>query len=105
MKKMISILFIISCLLGFTVPTYAESDELYFENLTTVNFSDKNDELDFNSIKKMCSYDYCDFITGDNIKEALEHFTQNYLRTIEDEEIKSTLLVKGIRITKIILKN
>ena len=105
MKKTICILTIMMCLLGFSTPTYAESDVLYFEDLTTQNFIKRSDELDFHAIKKICSYDYCEFITGDNMKEALEHFTIGYLKTIPDEEIRATLKVKGIRITKIVLRN
>lgn len=105
MKKIVVILIILICFISFELAPLAESDEdLYFESLTTLNFKDRKD-LDYNSIKKICSYDFCDYRSGDNLQEAIEHFTMNYLKTIPDEETRSILSIKGIRITKIVLLN
>lgn len=107
MKNVLGILTISFYLLSLTSfkPANSEPNELHFNDLTTMNFYRRNDELDFHSIKKLCSYDYCDYLIGDNIKEGLDIFTKNYLKTIEDEETRAILQVKGIRITKIILQN
>lgn len=105
MKRFLMILTILVCFISFELAPLAESDEdLYFDNLTTLNFKE-NKDLDYNSIKQLCSYDFCDYISGDNLQEALEHFTLNYLKTIGDEETRSILKIKGIRITKIVLLN
>lgn len=104
MKKIFLLLLATLTVFSFYKPTNAKSDELYYEDLTTLNFSN-HDELDFHTIKKLCTYDYCNYIKGESLREALEIFTREYLKTIPDEEVKSILNVKGIRITKIILLN
>lgn len=80
--------------------------EEYLNNINHLNLEEKiikdNSEYD---IKKICSYEFCDFFDGDSIKGRIEKFTKRYLNTINDEEIKNTLKVKGIKITKIIYKN
>lgn len=105
MKKLFLILLLVMSLLSFSRPARAKSQELYFDDLTTLNFYKLSNELDIYSIKKLCTYDYCDYIRGRSMPEALEIFTKNYLKTIPDEETRSILNVKGIRITKIILLN
>lgn len=105
MKKMIFTTFLILLILFINFNTTAKSSkEILFDDMTTENFIAKSGYLPFNSIKKICSFDFCDYSRGENAFETLEIFTRNYLKTINDEEVKSALKVKGIKITKIILK-
>lgn len=75
------------------------------------NYSDLNSKNFFSRIKNIhdikmiCSYEYCDYIDSNNIKLSFNKFINNYIENIDDEEIKNTLKVKGIKITKIIYKN
>ena len=57
-----------------------------------------------NDIKYICTYDYCDYLRSNNFKESIEIFMNKYLSLIKDEEIKNTLKVKGVTITKIVKK-
>ena len=56
------------------------------------------------NIKYICTYDYCDYLRSNNFKESIEIFMNKYLSLIKDEEIKNTLKVKGVTITKIVKK-
>lgn len=106
MKKIaITTILLLFLIFSFFVGVAAKANELEVDDLTTLTFPDRADEFDFHSIKKLCSYDYCDYMYGDTLNEGLENFTKNYLRTIKDEETRSILQVKGIRITKIIFMN
>lgn len=105
MKKILLTLLLFICLFAFTLSSQAESTDLAFDDLTTLNFYKRSNELDFQAIKKICSYDYCSYREGESMKEALEIFTKKYLTTIKDEETRSMLKIKGIRITKIVLFN
>lgn len=79
--------------------------QLIFDDLNTINFSEKIDNINLKNIKKICSYDYCDYLKKDNIKHGIDEFTNKYIRTLNDSEIINTIKVKGIKITKIILEN
>ena len=80
-------------------------------NMRINNYSDLNSKNFFSRIKNIhdikmiCSYEYCDYIDSNNIKLSFNKFINNYIENIDDEEIKNTLKVKGIKITKIIYKN
>ena len=79
-------------------------------NMRINNYSDLNSKNFFSRIKNIhdikmiCSYEYCDYIDSNNIKLSFNKFI-NYIENIDDEEIKNTLKVKGIKITRIIYKN
>ena len=74
-----------------------------YDNLNSMNFF--NEIKNVHDIKMVCSYDYCDYIDSNNIKFSFNKFVNKYIQQIDDEEIKNTLKVKGIKITKIIYKN
>lgn len=80
-------------------------------NMRINNYSDLNSKNFFSRIKNIhdikmiCSYEYCDYIDSNNIKLSFNKFINNYIENIDDEEIKNTLKVKGIKITRIIYKN
>ncbi len=100
----VTILIVMLGFLAFTMNPSAETEHS-IDDLTTLNFYKRSNEIDFHSIKKLCSYDYCEYFTGESVKEGLSNFTKNYLRTIKDEETRAILQVQGIRITKIIFNN
>jgi len=91
----------------FQINTKALSKEhpLIFNDLSTTNFEEKLSEINLSDIKKICSYDFCDYFSGENIKTSIQKFLKNYLDTINDEEVKNTIKVKGLKITKVILEN
>lgn len=104
MKKII--LFTMVFISIFLVDTFAIPKErsILLDDVNTLNIKDKVKNIDFSEIKKICSYDFCDYIDGSFFKSSINTFTNKYLNTINDEEIKKELRVKGIKITKIILK-
>ncbi len=106
MKKVVAS-FIIFVFLGFVilnVNVKAQENEMNLENINTRNFRAKMGYLKLTSIKKICSYDYCDYVRGETFSETVEIFTRNYLSSIQDEELKANLRIKGIRITKLIFE-
>lgn len=102
MKKLmlIILLFLVMCL---NVGAKSSSKEIYFDDMTTKNFISKAGYLPLHSIKQICTYDFCDYIKSENVYAALDIFSKNYLKTIKDEEIRSSLNIKGIKITMVIL--
>lgn len=78
-----------------------EKTEIEYDDLTTKNFVEKIKDIPYIESSKICSYDYCDYLRGDTLTSSIEIFTKKYLNTIKDEEIKLSLKVKGIKITKI----
>lgn len=103
MKKNMLLLIVIfmSC---FLMNVFALNEKKYIDldNVTTNNFFEKVN-YSVNDIKELCTYDFCDYIKSQNKYEMIEIFQKNYLNTIKDDEIKSSLKIKGIKITKIIL--
>lgn len=89
----------------FIAKVSAQKDEnvVEFKDVSTLNFLDKTTNYGIEDIKKICTYDFCDFVRGETKQESLEIFVNNYLKKV-DREVASSLKVKGIRITKIILK-
>lgn len=103
MKRFLMYLFIFMGVLGIDAKARGFEHSLIFDDLTTVNFKEKLENIDIDKITKMCSYEFCDYLRGVNIEESLEMFTKKYIDRINDEEIKNTLKVKGVKITKIIV--
>lgn len=92
-KKIIYLILII-----FTIYSFTKDKPIYDSNINI------NDLLNYkNKIKIICVKDYCDYLKGENIRESIDIFMKNYLKTINDEELKNTLKVKGIEVSKIIL--
>ena len=97
MKKITLFLIIITFL--FVINVQALSSELSnvkkYEDLNTKNFVQKFSETELKSIKMICTYDYCDYYQNDSPKKGIEIFVNKYVKTISDEEIKSSLKVKA----------
>ena len=73
------------------------------KDVNTINIKNIIKEEDLPNIKKICSYDFCDSIRGKNIKSTIDIFTKRYLKKhLSDDEIKKTIYVKGLKITKIV---
>lgn len=75
------------------------------DNLTTKNFIEEMKYVNHKEIKGLCTYDFCDYLFGESLEEGLENYTKSYLRTIKDDEVRFSLLVKGFRITEVIMQN
>lgn len=74
-----------------------------FKDVNSINIIEKIKDDDLPKIKKICSYDYCDFIRGKDIRSSMDLFVKKYLKKKQcDEETKKTIYVKGLKITKII---
>lgn len=106
MKKLIMTLaiFLVVGAIFLNVKVRALEGEMNLDDISTANFKAKMGYLKLTSIKKMCSYDYCDYVRGDTFDETVEIFTRNYLRTIQDDEVRAGLRIKGIKITKLIFE-
>lgn len=73
------------------------------KDVNTNNISEIIKEEDLPNVKKICSYNFCDYIRGKNLKSSMEIFIKKYLKKQpQDDEIKKTIYVKGLKITKII---
>ncbi len=104
MKKVLLTLALLISILGIITNIFANNENsISFDDVNTINFIKKTEHINVQSIKKICSYDYCDYLMQPLTSKSIEHFTENYLHTIKDEEEKSILKIKGIKITKIIL--
>lgn len=82
---------------------FAQERALLLNDVNTKNFLDKVTNVPISNIKKICSYDYCDYVTTGEFNDNLINFTKKYIATISDVETQKSILVKGIKITKIIL--
>ena len=75
-------------------------------NINGINIYKLKNKISINdNIKYICTYDYCDYLQSNNIDESIEIFINKYLKNIKDEEIKNTLKVKGVKITKIVKRS
>ncbi len=99
MKRAILLSMITSISLIFTSTPYSIS----FDDVTTLNIIKKTENLKFQFVKEICSYEYCYSLMDSITPSSIERFTNKYLERIDDPEVKSILKVKGIKITKIIL--
>ena len=97
---------VLMCMIGIMV-VYAkpEGSETLYENLTTKNFLKKMKDINYQEIKGLCVYDFCDYMVGESLEEGLDNFTKSYLKTIEDEEVRASLRIMGFRITEVITQN
>ena len=102
MKKVLAILIIIS--IFFNINVLSKSNKISFKRVNTLNFTNviRSEEI-YYRIKKICSYNFCDYAVGENIKDKLSNFEESYLKTIGDVDIKNELKIKGIRITSVYL--
>lgn len=101
MKRFLLYLFIFMGVLGIDAKARGFEHNLIFDDLTTANFKEKLENINFDKITKICSYEFCDYLKGKTIEESLDMFTKKYINEINNEEIKNTLNIKGIKITKI----
>jgi len=107
MKKKILLicLIILSVLLSnITINAKENAYVKKYQDMNTLNFIEKTKNIDISQIKTICTYDYCEDIDGSTKEKSLEFFIQNYLKRIQDSDTRASLKIKGIRITKIILK-
>ena len=81
----------------------AQDRTLLLSDVNTKNFVNKVTYVSLSNIKKICSYDYCEYVNTQEFENDLAGFTKKYIASISDVETQKTLLVKGIKITKIIL--
>lgn len=105
MKKVVlpTIIFISFCVVN--IKAYKMDHSLIYNDLNTINFREKFKGEELMNIKKICSYDFCDYINTENITNSLDTFTKKYLDNIYNEDEKKMLFVKGIKITKVVFNN
>lgn len=73
------------------------------DNINTFNIVGTIKDEDLPKVKKICSYDFCDYIRSKDVKSSMELFIKKYLNQNRvDDETKKTIYVKGLKITKII---
>ena len=103
LKKILPYLisFIFLFIINSTV--FAEEKSILLDDVNTKNFTLKVTNIPLSNIKELCSYNYCDYVDNDDFKTNLSNFTKKYIANISDVEIQKSILVKGIKITKIIL--
>lgn len=103
MKKFI---FLMICFFALVCGVKAiEGKTITFDDVSTKNLEQKLFGVNYREVKSLCSFDFCDYAIGSSYKEILDNFTKNYLKTIENEEVRANLKIKGIKITKIIFQN
>lgn len=101
MKKLFIFLIILIVFLSIEVKSKSQTS---FSDVNTLNFEQKMiDKKLEHKIKIICSYDFCEFIKGNSLKDIIYNFETNYLNTIDNIDLKNELKVKGIRITKVYL--
>ena len=105
LKKFLISLFIFVFLLLLNSTVFAEERSFLLNDVSTLNFREKVKSIPLFNIKKMCSYEYCDYVNLENVNLGIEEFSKKYIATISDAEVQKTLMVKGIKITKLILYN
>lgn len=76
---------------------YENSDVVYPEGVTTLNFSDKVPDKVFD---RVCSYDDCFDYMGGTVNNFMKDFS-NYLDSKSSTEYKEMIYSKGYPITKI----
>lgn len=76
---------------------YENSDVVYPEGVTTLNFSDKVSDKYFD---RVCSYDNCFDYMGGDVNIFMRDFS-NYLDSKSSTEYKEMIYSKGYPITKI----
>ncbi len=101
MKKYCLTLILLIIIFSFVYSVDALSNKK--NNINTLNFIEKTSHIPFESIKKICTYDYCDYLRGVDKTSSIELFVNNYIKQ-KDAETASYLKIKGIQITGIILK-
>ena len=76
------------------------------DNIKGINIYKLKNKISIkDNIKYICTYNYCDYLQSNNIDESIEIFINKYIKNIKDEEIKNTLKVKGVKITKIVKRS
>ena len=100
MKKLF---YLLTILLFFTsISVKSQEKKIKFNDLNTLNFEEKiNNEEFFSQIKKICTYNFCDYAKGDTINDKLYNFEESYFNTLDNDDLISELKVKGVKITKV----
>lgn len=100
MKK---IFYLLTILLLFTsISVKSQEKKIKFSDLNTLNFVEKiNNEEFYTQIKKICTYNFCDYAKGDTINDKLYYFEESYFNFLNNDDLVSELKVKGVKITKI----
>lgn len=83
-------------------PTYGKTIESI--NLNSNELLNYMEENNLKNIKKICTFDYCDYVRSTNTKRAVELFKTNYEEYLSKkvgEEKAREIILKGFKITKI----
>ena len=106
MKRLFFSLIVMTVLGSLTVRGLNNLKVEYYDNINHFNLEKVLEKRGGSAnVKKICTYDYCDLFRGDSLKEGIEIFINKYLDTINNEETKNSLKIKGVKITKVIFNN
>jgi hypothetical protein len=70
--------------------------------VSTLNLADYLDDLNFNELKTICSYDKCYEIKEGILQYSINNFKKIYDKTLNEDELYE-VNVKGYPITKIVV--
>ncbi len=108
-KYLILFLTIIICygIINIKETNGQEKNQINLVNLNSNKFvSFAKEQKIANKISKICSYDFCDYLRGNNITNSFEIYKkkyQDYIASQSSEELSYTTILKGFPITSIYL--
>lgn len=107
MKKFLFLAFALLLLMPIFIkasPLSSKEKVIIYKDMTTKNFVKNTKNLDLTTVKKICTYEFCDFVVDTTKESMINTFTNNYIKSLNNDELRAELKIKGIRITKVILK-
>ena len=103
LKKVFISILIFALLFIANSSVFAKERSVLLDDINTKNFNEKIKNIPKSKIKQICSYDYCDYVDVKEIESNLSNYIKKYIAKIGDVETQKMVLVKGIKITKIVL--
>lgn len=101
MKNVLIYPLVFISLFLINIQVKAGERRILLNDVNTLNIKDKLD-VDIREVKQICSYEYCGYISSNDIDGSIDSFTDNYIK--EKGMSSEDVMVKGIKITKIVIK-
>lgn len=89
---------------GFKVKSKTDISIKNYNYLSTYNFKDLISKKTLSNIKKICTDDICTYNLNYSYYFLIKKHIYNILRRISDDEIKETIILKGVKINRIYFK-
>lgn len=109
MKKVLFLTFFILLLLVFinVFKSKPKADTIYEipKNVSTKNIFDRLSFNKLKSIKKICTNSVCTYNFNDDFNRFIINHEEKVIKGIKDDDIKTSMLLKGIKIDKIYFKD